>query len=103
MVQKVLSSAFDGCDVLQARQHRRSHAKHETQDLDHDILQWDADPPKLAPNRQALEAASRKYTKLNAAAMRLLKPGGLLMTCSCSGAIAQGSGLLPLVQANNRG
>ena len=57
-----------------------------------------ADPPKLAPNRQALEAASRKYTLLNAAAMRLLKPGGLLMTCSCSGAVTQGTGLLPLVQ-----
>jgi 23S rRNA G2069 N7-methylase RlmK/C1962 C5-methylase RlmI len=54
--------------------------------------QWDMvvlDPPKLAPNRKALTNALRKYTSLNAAAMRLVRPGGLLMTCSCSGAVAQ--------------
>ena len=47
------------------------------------------DPPKLAPTRKHLENAKRKYASLNAAAMRVLRPGGLLMTCSCSGAVAQ--------------
>jgi len=52
---------------------------------------WDIiilDPPKLAPTKASLRKAVRKYTSLNAAAMRLVKPGGLLMTCSCSGAMA---------------
>lgn len=57
-----------------------------------------ADPPKLAPNKGALNRAKRKYVKLNSVALRLLAPGGLLMTCSCSGAVAQGDGLLPLVK-----
>jgi hypothetical protein len=54
---------------------------------------WDIvilDPPKLAPNRKLLDRAEAKYRYLNMAAMQALKPGGLLMTCSCSGAVAQG-------------
>lgn len=50
------------------------------------------DPPKLAPNRKALKGALRKYESLNAAAMRVVKPGGLLMTCSCSGAVRAAAG-----------
>jgi 23S rRNA G2069 N7-methylase RlmK/C1962 C5-methylase RlmI len=37
---------------------------------------------------------SRRYKLLNQAALRLVKPGGLFMTCSCSGAVTQ-SNLLP--------
>jgi 23S rRNA G2069 N7-methylase RlmK/C1962 C5-methylase RlmI len=60
-----------------------------------------ADPPKLAPNRRALERAKQKYVKLNVAAMRLVTRGGLLMTCSCSGAVAQADGLLPMVKVRS--
>jgi 23S rRNA G2069 N7-methylase RlmK/C1962 C5-methylase RlmI len=64
---------------------------------------WDVivlDPPKLAPSRKHLKAAANKYTSLNTDAMRMLKPGGLLMTCSCSGAVAQGpTGALQRVHA----
>ena len=62
--------------------------------------QWDIlvlDPPKLAPTRKALPGALRKYRRLNAAAMRLVAPGGLLMTCSCSGAVAQGGAFMPML------
>jgi 23S rRNA G2069 N7-methylase RlmK/C1962 C5-methylase RlmI len=55
-------------------------------------LAWDLvvlDPPKLAPTRAALGPALRKYRSLNAAALRCVTDGGLLMTCSCSGAVAQ--------------
>jgi 23S rRNA G2069 N7-methylase RlmK/C1962 C5-methylase RlmI len=45
------------------------------------------DPPKLAPNKKVLPQAIQKYTKLNAAAMQLVTPGGVLMTCSCSSAM----------------
>ncbi|GBG00537.1 hypothetical protein Rsub_13240, partial [Raphidocelis subcapitata] len=62
---------------------------------------WDVvvlDPPKLAPNRSALRAASGKYRRLNAMAMALVKPGGVLMTCSCSGAMTQSGGLPAIVE-----
>jgi len=51
------------------------------------------DPPKLAPNAKAVSRAKRKYMQFQRAGMRALRPGGILITCSCSGAVAQ-SGLL---------
>ncbi|XP_024360632.1 uncharacterized protein [Physcomitrium patens] len=63
--------------------------------------QWDIvvlDPPKLAPNRKVLQRATAKYRNLNAMAIRLTKPGGLLMTCSCSGAMTQSGNFLSVIQ-----
>ena len=45
------------------------------------------DPPKLAPSARDLPKAKRKYQKINALAMNAVKPGGLLLTCSCSSAV----------------
>jgi 23S rRNA (cytosine1962-C5)-methyltransferase len=42
------------------------------------------DPPAFAKNRGAVEAALRGYKEINLRALRLLKPGGVLLTCSCS-------------------
>jgi 23S rRNA (cytosine1962-C5)-methyltransferase len=42
------------------------------------------DPPPFARGREALEAASRGYKEINLRAMRLLAPGGVLATFSCS-------------------
>src|SRR5690606_16977611 len=42
------------------------------------------DPPAFAKSRQALTAALRGYKDVNLRAMRLLQPGGLLFTASCS-------------------
>lgn len=42
------------------------------------------DPPAFAKTRDALEAALRGYHEINLRAMRLLAPGGLLFTASCS-------------------
>ncbi len=42
------------------------------------------DPPAFAKNRGALEAASRGYKEINLRSLRLLRPGGVLVTCSCS-------------------
>ena len=42
------------------------------------------DPPPFARSREALAAASRGYKEINLRAMRLLEPGGHLMTFSCS-------------------
>jgi 23S rRNA (cytosine1962-C5)-methyltransferase len=46
------------------------------------------DPPKLIPGRLDIAAGKRKYFDLNVLAMRLVEPGGLLLTCSCSGLLA---------------
>jgi 23S rRNA (cytosine1962-C5)-methyltransferase len=43
------------------------------------------DPPKLIPGRLDIAAGKRKYFDLNVLAMGLVEPGGLLLTCSCSG------------------
>lgn len=38
------------------------------------------DPPKLAPNKKALPRATSRYRRLNAAAIQLVVPGGILVT-----------------------
>ncbi|KAI5674530.1 hypothetical protein M9H77_14894 [Catharanthus roseus] len=53
---------------------------------------WDIvilDPPKLAPRKKVLQSASGMYRNLNSLAMQLTKQNGLLMTCSCSGAMTR--------------
>ena len=42
------------------------------------------DPPAFAKSRRAAEQALRGYKELNLRAMKLLRPGGTLVTCSCS-------------------
>jgi 23S rRNA (cytosine1962-C5)-methyltransferase len=42
------------------------------------------DPPAFAKNRGAVEAALRGYKEINLRALKLLNPGGVLLTCSCS-------------------
>jgi 23S rRNA (cytosine1962-C5)-methyltransferase len=46
-----------------------------------------ADPPRLAPTRGAREQALLAYTKLAENACRAVRPGGLLVLCSCSAAV----------------
>jgi 23S rRNA (cytosine1962-C5)-methyltransferase len=42
------------------------------------------DPPAFAKNKQALEGAIRGYKEINLRALKILKPGGFLITSSCS-------------------
>jgi 23S rRNA (cytosine1962-C5)-methyltransferase len=85
----------------------RSHV--ELNGLDPDSLQWQCadvfeqlracreaaerfdlivlDPPKFASSHHHVERAARAYKDINLNALRLLQPGGVLMTFSCSGAI----------------
>lgn len=46
------------------------------------------DPPKFAPSAHHLDRAARAYKEINLKALRLLAPGGLLFTFSCSGAVS---------------
>ncbi len=45
------------------------------------------DPPKFAPTRSQAQQAARGYKDINLLAFKLLRPGGLLVTFSCSGGI----------------
>ena len=42
------------------------------------------DPPAFAKSRGSVEGAARGYKEINLRALRLLGPGGILVTCSCS-------------------
>ncbi len=42
------------------------------------------DPPAFTKGREALSGALRGYNEINLRAMKLLSPGGILVTCSCS-------------------
>ncbi len=51
---------------------------------------WDLiilDPPKFAPTAAQSEKAARGYKDINRLAFKLLRPGGILVTFSCSGGI----------------
>jgi 23S rRNA (cytosine1962-C5)-methyltransferase len=47
------------------------------------------DPPKFAKRAEEVERALKGYLKLNLAAVDVLEPDGVLMTCSCSGLIGR--------------
>ena len=42
------------------------------------------DPPAFAKNKAAVEKALTGYKDINLRALRILEPGGVLVTCSCS-------------------
>ena len=42
------------------------------------------DPPAFAKSRKMVDDAARGYKEINLRALRLLEPGGILVTCSCS-------------------
>ena len=66
-------------DVFQALRKLRDQAR----SFDLVIL----DPPKFAPTAHHAEKAARAYKDINLLGLKLLKPGGHLMTFSCSGGI----------------
>ena len=42
------------------------------------------DPPAFAKNRGSVRAATRGYKEINLRALKMLEPGGILITCTCS-------------------
>lgn len=63
--------------------HALERMRAEKQEFDMVVL----DPPKLAKTARDLDNARRAYRKLNANGVSLVAKGGLLVTCSCSGAM----------------
>jgi 23S rRNA (cytosine1962-C5)-methyltransferase len=57
------------------------------------------DPPAFAKSKRDLDAALRGYKELNLRALKMLRPGGILVTCSCSYHVNQASFLEMLASA----
>lgn len=77
-----VADAFESLDELAARGERFGAV----------IL----DPPKFTRSRKNLNSALRAYHRINRMAVELLEPGGILVTCSCSGAVTREDFLLML-------
>ena len=58
------------------------------------------DPPAFAKSRKNLEAAASGYKEINLKALRLLAPGGILVTCSCSHHVSEAMLLELVAQAS---
>jgi 23S rRNA (cytosine1962-C5)-methyltransferase len=61
-----------------------TRAEREKERFDMIIL----DPPAFAPNHSALPRALAGYKEINLKAFRMINPGGVLITCSCSCAVS---------------
>lgn len=59
------------------------------------------DPPAFAKNRDSVAAAHRGYKEINLRALKLLQPGGFLITCSCSYHISEALFLQIVAEAAN--
>jgi 23S rRNA (cytosine1962-C5)-methyltransferase len=57
------------------------------------------DPPAFARSKKNLAAALRGYKEMNLRAMKMLRPGGTLVTCSCSFAVSEDEFLTMLGEA----
>ena len=58
------------------------------------------DPPAFARSRRTLQTALRGYKELNLRALKMLRPGGILVTCSCSYHVSEGEFVEMLASAS---
>ncbi len=66
---------------------REANAFDLLRELEHGGERFDTvilDPPAFAKNKDAAEKARRGYKEINLRALKILRPGGTLVTCSCS-------------------
>jgi len=68
--------AFEECDVFE----RLRSLKHEGREFDVIVM----DPPAFVKSRKNIAEATKGYLTINRRALELLRPGGYLITCSCS-------------------
>jgi len=81
---------------------RTANAFDELRALDKTRRRYDClvlDPPAFTKGKEAVGAALRGYKEINLRAMRLLRPGGILITCSCSYHIDEATFLAMLEEA----
>ena len=59
------------------------------------------DPPAFAKNRASVKPAARGYKEINLRALKLLNPGGVLITCTCSYHMSEEMFLALIAEAAN--
>src|SRR5262249_38606334 len=57
------------------------------------------DPSKQTRDREAIELAFKKYLDMNRLALQAVAPGGIFLTCSCTGLVSEADFLEPLRRA----
>ncbi len=85
--ENIKLNGFSGCDISMVE----ADVFHYLRDLRDRNRKFDIiilDPPKFAPTAAQAERAARGYKDINLLAFKLLNPGGLLFTFSCSGGIS---------------
>jgi 23S rRNA (cytosine1962-C5)-methyltransferase len=91
--EEALSLARENANLNQVRvEHVHADAFVYLRQMIANGRQFDAvvlDPPKLATSRADVDDALRKYHDLNSLAVAVARPGGLLLTCSCSGLVSR--------------
>jgi 23S rRNA (cytosine1962-C5)-methyltransferase len=90
-VQRIAANAAaNGISNLTARE---ANVFDELRHLERDGARYDTivlDPPAFAKNKAAIPNALAGYKEINLRALRLLNPGGFLITCSCSYNVDEG-------------
>lgn len=90
--ESALALAWENANLNQARiEHVHSDVFVYLRQMIANERRYDAvvlDPPKFATSRDELELALRKYNDLNALGVQVVRPGGWLLTCSCSGLVS---------------
>jgi len=89
-IEWIEANAFD---LL--KDYSSSARPHEARRYDTIVL----DPPAFAKSKRDLDAALRGYKELNLRALKMLRPGGILVTCSCSYHASQSNFLEMLASA----
>jgi 23S rRNA (cytosine1962-C5)-methyltransferase len=89
--EKVVALAKENANLNQARiSHVHADAFIYLRQMIENKRQYDAvvlDPPKFARTRAQKEEALIRYNDLNYLGMQVVRPGGVLLTCSCSGMV----------------
>ena len=98
-----LDASVDALELGEENLQQNGYAPEATESIAGDVFQilrdWQRqpdrsydliilDPPKFAQNKRTLDGALRGYKDINLQAMRLLRPGGILATFSCSGLVS---------------
>jgi len=90
--EKALALARENANLNQARiAHVQADAFSYLRQMIANGRQYDAvvlDPPKFALTRRDLEDARAKYHDLNKLGVQVVRPGGVLLSCSCSGLVS---------------
>jgi 23S rRNA (cytosine1962-C5)-methyltransferase len=78
------NAGLNGLTNVEFREANVFDALREMQDAGERFDTIILDPPAFAKNRASVQAAARGYKEINLRALKMLAPGGVLVTCTCS-------------------